>query len=917
MPEMNQNPESNPVSPEVGAERRLSFEEAQRKLFGGATETTQENEAPVNPVESTDSLGRDDILAVRVGQIKIMVQDIDKSRENLRNLSSAERKKQIDAMVDAAYQHAIGVAAATNKSGGLDDAREKRIRDDVRRLKSLLLMPPDKYDAKVDTYVDRATQKKQSTTNTRKPKADRANSHESGSNNTDSSEEINPDQTIPPIDLSDHTGSHDTPEVSTGTSDPAEAPDVIPPIDLSAYETKSAQKDADSNQLEDATTTESSHLEGSNDETSAPEEAPIAVLPENSAELRDRINELSRAKQEAYVTLIGLPLYRFNERKAAKEALDRATNDYADALRAIGLEKIQEYTDSGDDKKTAFQKIADKFSETMQLDVNDERNLFVAKGGKRAKVLEWYSRQSIWKKVGIGVGSGAVLAGGGLLAGAAGLGVGLATVAGGGIVTGRVTKVYLASLSRLYGDTLHNAPKMDFQNPDMLDNEQAADLLKAYVVRETNEREKDAYKTRLKAVGWAIGSLATGATLATVGATTSAGEWQGIRFWRNPADANLSTRGMFSVNESESSIGADERVVHRPHEEGPPFGGVDEHDRTPPNTPENTGNEPEQQHDPIADHIDAHEAGTTVQSGEGWYQTFKEFGVSSEYQAELLQKVGPKLEEMGEAYRMDDGLWGISRPGELSDEASRLIVGTANEHGWLSTSLETDGVEGVVENIPAALEKVKPGEGILRSLQDAGVESPSLNDVTAIQDQLVQDGVAYANGPDGYAGLNLPENGTMDTAGIETFMDYADNGKLDDSAAVINTEQHTVGIGENAVDYKELHGVAEAAEDHLTYLERTSLATQIHEFSDLLKLNTNEAIEKINLDHDAQNAMKYVAADIKDIYYPGTDVPVITQNFSLTGGEWKFNPIPGNSYVPAKVVNTLIAYEQTRFGLAA
>lgn len=321
--------------------------------------------------------------------------------------------------------------------------------------------------------------------------------------------------------------------------------------------------------------------------------------------------------------------------------------------------------------------------------------------------------------------------------------------------------------------------------------------------------------------------------------------------------------------------------------------------------------------DNVDTYIEAHDAGSIVTKGEGWYHTFKEFGVTGSKQDDLLREIGPQLEKMGEAYRMEDGLWGISRPGELSDEASRLIVDTANDHGWLKEGL--DSVH--TDTVPEALSEVKPGEGILQTLQDAGVEDPTLQDVTAVQDQLVDNGAAYADGPGGYAGLNLPENGVMNDAGINTVMDYADNKQLDSSVSNVNVEDHTVGQGENAVDYQALAGVEQAGNDHLTYLETTEMRNDIHEMSDMLNINNHDAlnqnINKLNANADYQNALQYIQQDLKGLTYPGTDTLVIEPTYAVGGQQWKFNAVPDNSYMPVKAINTLVAYEQSRFALTS
>jgi hypothetical protein len=64
----------------------------------------------------------------------------------------------------------------------------------------------------------------------------------------------------------------------------------------------------------------------------------------------------------------------------------------------------------------------------------------------------------------------------------------------------------------------------------------------------------------------------------------------------------------------------------------------------------------------------------TVESGEGWYQTFSEMGITNPTeQANLLQKVGPELQARGWAYPTGDGSYGIIRPGSLPKDVLDLI----------------------------------------------------------------------------------------------------------------------------------------------------------------------------------------------------------------------------------------------------
>lgn len=67
------------------------------------------------------------------------------------------------------------------------------------------------------------------------------------------------------------------------------------------------------------------------------------------------------------------------------------------------------------------------------------------------------------------------------------------------------------------------------------------------------------------------------------------------------------------------------------------------------------------------------DAARTADAGEGWYQTFQEMNIPQNEWGDLLQKVGPELEQDGYAYRMDDGSYGINRAGELPTEVLDLI----------------------------------------------------------------------------------------------------------------------------------------------------------------------------------------------------------------------------------------------------
>ncbi|MDN5819424.1 MAG: hypothetical protein L0H38_01600 [bacterium] len=63
----------------------------------------------------------------------------------------------------------------------------------------------------------------------------------------------------------------------------------------------------------------------------------------------------------------------------------------------------------------------------------------------------------------------------------------------------------------------------------------------------------------------------------------------------------------------------------------------------------------------------------TADNGEGWYQTFEDMNIPRGEWDDLLQKTGPQLEAEGWAYQMDDGSYGISRPGAIPTEILDII----------------------------------------------------------------------------------------------------------------------------------------------------------------------------------------------------------------------------------------------------
>ncbi len=624
----------------------------------------------------------------------------------------------------------------------------------------------------------------------------------------------------------------------------------------------------------------------------------VDVIDKPEAEITpEKFNELTRKKQEAHAALIQTPYYKFSRKKKAQDAYDKASDDYDRALNTILSRDINGVVEKDDNSHET--EINSIINSRINGQNKDQHGVLIETGGKRAQLLEKYSSFSTKKKIGYGLGLGVFGAGLGFAAGAAGAGA--AAVIAGMRIYG-VSRSYFLGKANIYKEPSDNALQFRYDSSrSETAATQAVEYARQHDVLVIEEAEKT--KKRAAIIGLGAGALsgAAGALGAWAHSALDAAEPIGAN------DGHWRAGYLEHIGDVEVSADVDAPSVDLP---GGGSGGESDlnTDPLPDSDADKLAKDAAEKAHALESYLDSHEDGYIVEKGEGWYHTFKEFGVTGSKQDDLLREIGPELERMGEAYRAEDGEWRITRPGELSEEASKLIVETADAHNWLGEQISSS-----VESAPAALQEVKPGEGILQTLHDAGVENPTLQDVDAVQDLLVRDGAAYQNGPGGYAGLNLPVDGMMDAKGVETVMDYTDNKELDNSVA-----ENMVGAGDDVVDSETLPGLESAEHDVHSYLEWSEMQGDIHQMSDLLKDGSNESIKSLNENDDFQNTMKYIQADLKGLNYPGTDTPVIVQDYSVGGERWKFNALPeGATHMPAKVINTLIAYEQRHFALAA
>ena len=105
--------------------------------------------------------------------------------------------------------------------------------------------------------------------------------------------------------------------------------------------------------------------------------------------------------------------------------------------------------------------------------------------------------------------------------------------------------------------------------------------------------------------------------------------------------------------------------------------------------------------DTATEHVSS--AASTISRGEGLYQTFQDHGVQSTHWRELINEVGPKLDEKyPELVYFDKNAheWRLYlNDGKMPDGASKIILETAHEHNWLNSVTEASGKTSVAVDV--------------------------------------------------------------------------------------------------------------------------------------------------------------------------------------------------------------------------
>ncbi|HET8884088.1 MAG TPA: hypothetical protein VFM68_01310 [Candidatus Saccharimonadales bacterium] len=394
----------------------------------------------------------------------------------------------------------------------------------------------------------------------------------------------------------------------------------------------------------------------------------IELADKKLATLRDQLAEAS-AKRQGHVFGKGQKY----------EQLQAEYNTQLIALGKMKLSDVNNDTELTDSLKNVAA-ISYIFDEQAKLREQTKENL---KNTKVGKFISWFNTGTKKQRFAKGV----LLGGAGVVAGVtAGAVVGVAAGAG---LTGAAaaTAVSGTRFARYFAKKDNQQGRgMEQLDPDMFAShkleaiqqlekdqeggklETAASYATSIFERDTKEQQEKRRKSvRAGVAGVAIGAVLGGTITAAIGEMNdSLGEYSNRNLPNGTVEAQppqeTDGNGVVDNESNNDTSGSDNEGTN----ETPTHGEEDTN-----STPDISS--PEQSPEAATPDYDFGADASTVVAGEGWYQTFGEMDIPNHERAELLQKVGPALQERGWAYPMLDGTWGISRPGALPQDVLELI----------------------------------------------------------------------------------------------------------------------------------------------------------------------------------------------------------------------------------------------------
>lgn len=654
---------------------------------------------------------------------------------------------------------------------------------------------------------------------------------------------------------------------------------------------------------------QTAHEDATAPETPGSDEPIVSASdPERLADLDKKLAEAKELKHNAYVGAVNS---KFRDREITKQEYEEAENAYVNALIA----KIMLETEGmPEDERRA--RIIDLVNERVEQDKLAQQEYLVEQGGFKARMLQKYSKLTRKQKILTGLGIGLLGTGLGFAAGA--IVGGVAAISGGATIAARrglsFSNAYFSRLADRYNG-VSGTEKLVIANDDTRDTEV---IVREHIANEIRKDLAEKEEIRKRAVRGALGSVALGGALGFLGAGVGMALHTGHPIPSPFSEAGHSGpqnnhygygfldrehRGAAKlVTGSGSDTGAKAWDVQVP--KGDLRGGV-----TPPPAPG----------DILKDYLGNHNIDTTITYGEGMSHQFGQMGIPSEYHTQIMNDIGPKWHDSGWTYKMPNGNWGWSHTGALPTDLTRDIATSAQGHGFnLASAFEQhsnaelpirhgDGVISLVQHDYGVTLTPDQAHNLADAMQVDG--SGMIYDSTALQNAYgVEDGVHFGTGqihPDDDVRIReyLHDNHFKTDAGTEVTAP-----KVEAAAPAPNTANAPTNI-DQLKNPDNLQGIQEAQ----------TLDTPLDElqtkFKSVVRQLHDGHYDDINKDNSLQDTLGYVAHDIGDTKYDGSDVPIITRNVDTH--RWVINPMPEGATLPNSVKVIIDKYEQALYGLAS
>jgi hypothetical protein len=368
------------------------------------------------------------------------------------------------------------------------------------------------------------------------------------------------------------------------------------------------------------------------------------------------------------------------------EAYVTAKDEYTALMREIAKHDLREQLDdenlTPDQKKIVVVDYLLREQKTLR-----EQTVTELRGTRMGKFVGWMAKGNVavraLKGVAVGLGAGIVGAGIGALAGVAGVATVGAGLAAGATAVGRAVRGYAAHDARkgrgMNTTITDTTVEGNLRDRDAAiatledDHTQHVDAGIAHVDTLFERDTKHEQSKRRESAAAGMAGVVLGTTIA-FGLQSAAdtglfhGSWNHLT---NGGDTH-------ATNGGQTPGGTHDTGTNPPANTNPPKGP----DLTPPpagNPGEGAGTGAGVGAHELLDPRDAF----TITPGEGLYETFQEMGIPQPMWHDVMNDVGPQLQQLGDTYwDPAHAEWRISHTGQFSDKAIKLMAAAATKHGY-------------------------------------------------------------------------------------------------------------------------------------------------------------------------------------------------------------------------------------------